>query len=110
MGEKYGKLGKARLLRTANVMVKSLGIMRWILFKGFYFLIKKKSLIFFLNLELETASMVDFLLFHAVSAAACWLRYMHKAGKLILSIGWKFSFGFWVGPQFLSMLTFLIEC
>lgn len=25
-GEKYGKLGKARLLRTASVMVKSLGI------------------------------------------------------------------------------------
>lgn len=25
---------------------------------------------------------------------------MHEAGKLILAIGWKFSWGFWLGPQF----------
>lgn len=55
MGEKYGKLGKARLLRTASVMVKSLGIMRWVLFKGFYFLILKKITYFLPEFRIGTS-------------------------------------------------------
>lgn len=97
MGEKYGKLGRARLLRTVNGMVKS-----WILCgrywgRIFKFFNKKDHLFCSRIWDQKQLGRAGSCLFHTGSAAAYWLRYMYQAGKLVLAIGWEFSCGFCLG-------------